>query len=67
MVKQYPLPPPLSNKRYERDLFRLQIELVKLQRHVIVRGQRVHVIQRPNPDVVFTYDARNYERGFIAA
>lgn len=37
-------PPPLSTKRYERDLLRLQIELVKLQRHVIERGQRVLII-----------------------
>jgi polyphosphate kinase 2 len=39
-----PLPPPLSEKRYEHDLLRLQVELVKLQRHVIERGQRVLVI-----------------------
>jgi polyphosphate kinase 2 len=39
-----PLPPPLSNKRYEAILLHLQIELVKLQRHVIERGQRVLVI-----------------------
>jgi polyphosphate kinase 2 len=39
-----PLPPPLSNKAYEATLLRLQIELVKLQRHVIARGQRVAVI-----------------------
>jgi polyphosphate kinase len=39
-----PLPSPLSNKAYERQLLRLQIELVKLQRHVIQRGQRVLVI-----------------------
>jgi polyphosphate kinase len=38
------LPPPLSSKAYERDLLHLQIELVKLQRHVIERGQRVLVI-----------------------
>jgi len=39
-----PLPPPLSNKAYEHTLLQLQIELVKLQRHVIERGQRVLVI-----------------------
>ncbi|HEV8015115.1 MAG TPA: polyphosphate kinase 2 [Stellaceae bacterium] len=39
-----PLPAPLSAKRYERDLLALQIELVKLQRHVIARGQRVLLI-----------------------
>ena len=39
-----PLPPPLSNRAYERNLLHLQIELVKLQRHVIARGQRVLVI-----------------------
>jgi polyphosphate kinase len=39
-----PLPPPLSNKHYERFLLHLQIELVKLQHHVIERGQRVLVI-----------------------
>src|ERR1700739_1746748 len=37
-------PPPIRKKRYEHDLLRLQIELVKLQRHVIARGQRVAVI-----------------------
>ena len=44
MPKAAPLPPPISNKRYERDLLHLQIELVKLQRHVIERRQRVLVI-----------------------
>jgi polyphosphate kinase 2 len=39
-----PLPPPLSHKAYEHTLLQLQIELVKLQRHVIARGQRVLVI-----------------------
>ena len=38
------LPPPLSDRAYEHTLLRLQIELVKLQRHVIARGQRVLVI-----------------------
>ena len=38
------LPPPLSDRAYEHALLRLQIELVKLQRHVIARGQRVLVI-----------------------
>jgi polyphosphate kinase len=38
------LPPPLSDHQYEKLLVRLQIELVKLQRHVIERGQRVLVI-----------------------
>ncbi|HVA11690.1 MAG TPA: polyphosphate kinase 2 [Stellaceae bacterium] len=36
--------PAMSNKQYERDLLHLQIELTKLQRHVIGRGQRVLVI-----------------------
>ncbi len=39
-----PLPPPLSEKRYEKLLLALQVELVKLQRHVIERGLRVLVI-----------------------
>ncbi len=39
-----PLPRPLSHRRYESVLLKLQIELVKLQRHVIGRGQRVLVI-----------------------
>ena len=43
-VSSAPLPPPLSNKAYEHTLLRLQIELVKLQRHVIAHGQRVLVI-----------------------
>ncbi len=39
-----PLPLPMSHHRYESQLLNLQIELVKLQRHVIERGQRVLVI-----------------------
>src|SRR5579863_398117 len=39
-----PLPAPLSHHRYERHLVRLQIELVKLQRHLIEHGQRALVI-----------------------
>src|SRR5215469_4742376 len=39
-----PPPPPLSHKVYEHTLLQLQIELVKLQRHVIARSQRVLVI-----------------------
>lgn len=39
-----PLPPHITKKRYEHELLQLQIELVKLQRHVIERGQRVLVI-----------------------
>ena len=35
---------PLKHRDYEETLVRLQIELVKLQRHVIERGQRVLVI-----------------------
>ncbi len=36
--------PRASHRRYEKQLVRLQIELVKLQRHVIENGQRVLVI-----------------------
>jgi polyphosphate kinase len=36
--------PKLRKKHYERELRRLQIELVKLHRHVIARGLRVLVI-----------------------
>jgi polyphosphate kinase 2 len=39
-----PLPRPLSHAAYEKTLLQLQIELVKLQRHVIARGQRVLII-----------------------
>ncbi|HEY1504436.1 MAG TPA: polyphosphate kinase 2, partial [Stellaceae bacterium] len=39
-----PSPPPLSNKAYEHTLLQLQIELVKLQRHVIAHGERVLII-----------------------
>src|SRR5579863_8393328 len=39
-----PLLAPLSHHRYERHLVRLQIELVKLQRHLIEHGQRALVI-----------------------
>jgi len=38
------LPPPLSHGLYERQLVRLQIELVKLQRCVIEHGLRVVVV-----------------------
>ena len=41
---QPPFPSPLSHRRYERILLALQIELVKLQRHVIKNGRRVLVI-----------------------
>ena len=36
--------PKLGRKEYERELRRLQIELVKLHRHVIARGRKVLVI-----------------------
>jgi len=36
--------PPLRRKRYARDLRRLQIELVKVHRHVISRGEKVLII-----------------------
>jgi polyphosphate kinase 2 len=36
--------PQLSKKEYARELRRLQIELVKLHRHVIARGRKVLVI-----------------------
>ena len=39
-----PLPRPLSHRHYERQLVRLQIELVKLQRDVIERGRHVVVL-----------------------
>jgi polyphosphate kinase 2 len=42
--KPFAPPPPLSHHRYERQLVKLQIELVKLQRHVIEHRQRVVVI-----------------------
>jgi polyphosphate kinase 2 len=44
-MSQKPVPPPpLSHHRYERQLVKLQIELVKLQRYVIEHGKRVVVI-----------------------
>ncbi|HEV2285282.1 MAG TPA: polyphosphate kinase 2 [Steroidobacteraceae bacterium] len=36
--------PPLGKHRYARELRQLQIELVKLHRHVIARGRKVLVI-----------------------
>jgi len=39
-----PLPQPLNHHRYEALLLNLQVELVKLQRHVIESGQKVLVI-----------------------
>jgi polyphosphate kinase len=42
--KPPPLPPRLGHKKYERTLLRLQIELVKLQRHEIAHGRGILVI-----------------------
>jgi len=42
--KQPPLPAPLHGRQYAKALVKLQIELVKLQRHVIDRGLQVLVI-----------------------
>jgi polyphosphate kinase len=39
-----PVAPQLGRHRYARELRRLQIELVKLHRHVIARGRKVLVI-----------------------
>lgn len=44
MKNRPPLPQHLSRHRYHALLVRLQIELVKLQRRVIERGQRILVI-----------------------
>lgn len=44
MKNRPPLPQHLSRHRYHALLVRLQIELVKLQRCVIERGQRILVI-----------------------
>jgi len=38
------LPRPMSSHAYHRALHRLQVELVKLQRHVIAEGERMLVI-----------------------
>ncbi|MGE5200454.1 MAG: polyphosphate kinase 2 [Acidobacteriota bacterium] len=38
------LPPPLTHRQYSKALLTLQIELVKLQRHVIADGDRILVI-----------------------
>jgi polyphosphate kinase 2 len=43
-TKAAPLPQPMSHDDYEKELLKLQIELVKLQRHVIANDQRVLVI-----------------------
>jgi len=37
-------PRPISRRAYHRELHQLQIELVKLQRHVIAEGERLVVI-----------------------
>ncbi|HVH83707.1 MAG TPA: hypothetical protein VM713_05250, partial [Steroidobacteraceae bacterium] len=44
--KTHPVPPipRVGKHHYARELRRLQIELVKLHRHVIARGRRVLVI-----------------------
>lgn len=39
-----PLPPELSKKDYEETLYRLQVELVKLQRHFIKCGDKILII-----------------------
>ncbi|HTS91539.1 MAG TPA: polyphosphate kinase 2 [Stellaceae bacterium] len=47
MAKRYrapPLPAALSDRKYKKELLALQIELVKLQRHVIESGERALVI-----------------------
>jgi polyphosphate kinase 2 (PPK2 family) len=44
MAKKPTTPLPMTHRHYEKTLVKLQIELVKLQRHVIERGQRVLVI-----------------------
>jgi polyphosphate kinase 2 len=36
--------PPIRKRDYERELVRLQIELVKLQRHIIHRGYKILVL-----------------------
>jgi polyphosphate kinase len=37
-------PRPMSRHVYHRELHKLQIELVQLQRHVIAEGERLLVI-----------------------
>lgn len=37
-------PPALSNKRYKKELYELQVELVKLQRDIIARDRKLLVI-----------------------
>ncbi|QHO75574.1 hypothetical protein ACH79_25995 [Bradyrhizobium sp. CCBAU 051011] len=44
MKNRPPLPKHLGRHRYHTLLIRLQIELVKLQRSVVERGQRIPVI-----------------------
>jgi polyphosphate kinase len=44
MEKELPYPQKLDKKRYERDLERLQIELLKAQRHVAEEGERVVIL-----------------------
>jgi polyphosphate kinase 2 len=39
-----PYPTPPTDKEYEHTLLRLQIELVKLQKHIIAHGDRILVI-----------------------
>jgi polyphosphate kinase 2 len=47
-MPKHPTPPPLpgslGHRKYERALFRLQVELVKLQRHEIAHGSGILVI-----------------------
>jgi len=45
-TKTHPIPPParLGKHRYARELRRLQIELVKLHRHVIAHGRKILII-----------------------
>jgi polyphosphate kinase 2 (PPK2 family) len=38
------LPPELSHKEYKDELYRLQVELVKLQRDIIAKDRKVLVI-----------------------
>ena len=47
MSKKSKAPIELTKKQYEKELLRLQIELVKMQEWIVERGLRVAVMAAP--------------------
>ena len=43
-TESYPKPPKLAKKAYEKELLRLQAELVKMQEWVVESGARIVIV-----------------------